>query len=84
MKELFAIPGFLPVHLFQQLVLILGRRSSARVFVELSQSTEGRLAQCPSPLQRAEVNPGVEGLFYQDILPGTSYFCDCSSISSHP
>lgn len=84
MQELFISPGFLPVHLFQQLVLILGRRSGARVFVEHSQSMEGRLAPCPIPLQRAEVNPRVKGLFYQDILPGTSYFCVCSSVSSHP
>lgn len=84
MQELFVLPSFLPVHLFQQLLLTLGRRSSPRVFVQCSESTEGRLALCPVPLQRAEVNPKVKGLFYQDILPGTSYFCVCSSISSHP
>lgn len=84
MQELFVTPSFLPVHLLQQLVLILGRRSSARVFVEHSESTEGRLAQCSVPLQGAEVNPKVKRLFYQDILPGTSYFCVCSSASSHP
>lgn len=84
MQKLFVIPSFLSVHLFQQLVQILGRRSSTRVFVERSETTEGRLALCPVPLQRAEVNPELKGLFYQDILPGTSYFCVCSSISSHP
>lgn len=67
MQELFIIPGFLLVRLFQQLLLILGRMNSACVFVRRSQIHRREAGTAPHP------SPEVKGLTQSEVAASSGY-----------
>lgn len=67
MQELFIIPGFLLAHLFQQQMLILGGKNSARVFAKHPWIRGREAGTVPHP------SPEVKGLSQSEVAVLSGY-----------